>query len=133
MSTIKANTLLAANGSSTTPPSIPALDTRFATAWVLFDGVAVSGTSAAPIGRSYNVSSITDIATGRYYVNFTNAMNTDKYVTVAAGLSTANGTNRNASAAPFDTSKCYVNATITSTGSSNDIAFISLLVFGGQA
>ena len=133
MSTIKANTLLHSDGTSTTPPSIPALDTRFATAWVLFDGVAVSGTSAAPIGRSYNVSSITDIATGRYYVNFTNAMNTDKYVTVAAGLSTANGTNRNASAAPFDTSKCYVNTTVTNGGANNDIAFISLLVFGGQA
>ena len=67
MSTIKANTLLAADGTSTTQPSIPALDTRFAKAWVNFNGTGV-----VAIRDSYNVSSITDSSTGQYIINFTN-------------------------------------------------------------
>ena len=35
MSTIKANTLLHSDGSTTTQPSIPALDKRMAKAWSL--------------------------------------------------------------------------------------------------
>ena len=38
MSTIRTNTLLAADGSTTTEPSIPALDQRMAKAWVNFNG-----------------------------------------------------------------------------------------------
>ena len=80
MSTIKANTLLAADGSTTTQPSIPALDKRMAKAWVNFNG---QGTVA--IKDSYNVSSITDGGAGIYTVNFTNAMaNTDYSVSTGA-------------------------------------------------
>ena len=130
MSTIKANTLLHSDGTSTTAPSIPALDTRFATAWILFDGVQVNVTGNA-IQNSYNFSSITDVAAGRHYINFTNNMTTNNYVTVTSGLSTRNGTNREASAAPFDATKCYVNTRIDSSGGSADIAVVSLVVFGG--
>ena len=69
MSTIKANTLLHSDGSTTTQPSIPALDQRMAKAWARFNG---TGTPAF-IG-SYNCSSITDIGTGNYTVNFTSAI-----------------------------------------------------------
>ena len=69
MSTIKANTLLHSDGSTTTQPSIPALDTRMAKAWARFNG---TGTPAF-IG-SYNCSSITDHGTGNYTVNFTSAI-----------------------------------------------------------
>ena len=69
MSTIKANTLLHSDGTTTTQPSIPALDQRMAKAWARFNG---TGTPAF-IG-SYNCSSITDIGTGNYTVNFTSAI-----------------------------------------------------------
>ena len=69
MSTIKANTLLHSDGSTTTQPSIPALDTRMAKAWARFNG-----TSTPAFIGSYNCSSITDIGTGNYTVNFTTAM-----------------------------------------------------------
>jgi hypothetical protein len=78
MSTIKVGTLLAADGSTTTQPSIPALDTRMAKAWVNFNG---NGTVA--IRDSYNVSSITDAAAGNYRVNFATAMANNDYSAIA--------------------------------------------------
>ena len=49
-------------------------------AWVNFNG-----TGTVAIRASFNVSSITDVATGRYLVNFTTAMSDSNYVGV--GLS----------------------------------------------
>ena len=77
MSTIKVGTLLAADGSTTTQPSIPALDKRMAKAWVNFNGV---GTVA--IRDDYGVSSITDNATGKYRVNFSTLMTNGNYVAI---------------------------------------------------
>ena len=74
MSTIKVGTLLAADGSTTTQPSIPALDKRMAKAWV-----RLKGTGTVAIRSSYNVSSITDMETGNYRANFTNAMSDANY------------------------------------------------------
>jgi len=51
-----------------------------ATAWVNFNGV---GTVA--VRESYNVSSITDEATGRYTVNFSNTLSTSGYAVFAGG------------------------------------------------
>ena len=80
MSTIKANTLLHSDGSTTTQPSIPALDQRMAKAWVNFNG-----TGTVAIRDSYNVSSITDLGTGKYKTSFTTAMSNANYV--MAGMS----------------------------------------------
>lgn len=49
-----------------------------AKAWVNFNG-----TGTVAIRTSYNVSSITDLGTGSYQVNFTNAMPTADYVVTA--------------------------------------------------
>tara|TARA_R110000765_G_scaffold304989_1_gene398905 strand:+ start:139 stop:525 length:387 start_codon:yes stop_codon:yes gene_type:complete len=65
MSTIKANTLLHSDGSTTTQPSIPALDKRMAKVWGNF-----KGNNTVAINSSYGVSSITDLATGSYRVSF---------------------------------------------------------------
>ena len=78
MSTIKVGTLLAADGSTTTQPSIPALDTRMAKAWVVFNGTG----TVAVIG-SYGVSSVTDNAVGRYTVNFATAFANTNYCATA--------------------------------------------------
>ena len=71
MSTIKANTLLHSDGTTTTQPSIPALDKRMAKAWVLFDG---TNSGAIFPNGSYNVSSVTDNAVGDFSVNFATAL-----------------------------------------------------------
>ena len=91
MSTIKANTLLHSDGSTTNPPAIPALDQRMAKAWVNFNG-----TSTVAIRGSYNVSSVTDNSTGNYNVNFsTNMTNANYTVTFAVGDDMANTTLHN--------------------------------------
>ena len=81
MSTIKANTLLHSDGSTTTPPSIPALDKRMAKAWVAFNG-----SNTVSIDKSYNVSSITDIGTGKYRVNISPVMSDANYVWVGTAM-----------------------------------------------
>jgi len=73
MSTIKANTLLHSDGSTTTQPSIPALDQRMAKAWVNLN------MQSASINGSYNVSSITDKSSGDFSIAFTSAMASDDY------------------------------------------------------
>ena len=74
MSTIKVGTLLAADGSTTTQPSIPALDKRMAKAWVNFNG-----TGTVAIRDSEGISSITDLGTGEYQVIFTTALANANY------------------------------------------------------
>jgi len=81
MSTIKANTLLHSDGSTTTQPSIPALDKRMAKAWVVYSQV---GTTA--ILDSYNCSSITDREVGVSSVNMTNAISSVNYSVGASTL-----------------------------------------------
>ena len=123
MSTIKANTLLHSDGSTTNPPAIPALDQRMATAWVEFNG---TGTIA--INSSYNVSSLTDNSTGQYFVNFSNDMSNTVYP-VVAGTVVPNypGTIR---VNPVSVTRCRV-WTSSSTGSSyQDASVVSVLVFG---
>tara|TARA_R110000782_G_scaffold217345_1_gene304818 strand:+ start:390 stop:767 length:378 start_codon:yes stop_codon:yes gene_type:complete len=80
MSTIKVGTLLSADGSTTTQPSIPALDKRMAKAWVKFRGA-----DTLTIRDSYNVSSITDNGVGNYSMNFTTAMDNAHYGAVCNG------------------------------------------------
>ena len=84
MSTIKANTLLHSDGTTTTQPSIPALDTRMAKAWVVFNG---TGTLA--VLGSYGVSSVTDNAVGQYYINFAVAQANTNYAVICSAANTA--------------------------------------------
>jgi|TARA_R110000822_G_scaffold196662_1_gene334607 hypothetical protein len=76
MSTISANTFLAADGTPTTEPSIPALDQRMAKAWIVYDSLTNT------INDSYNVSSVSDGGAGVQTVNFTTAMSNASYTTV---------------------------------------------------
>ena len=85
MSTIKVGTILAADGSTTTQPSIPALDKRMAQAWVNFNG-----TGTVAIRDDYGVSSITDNGTGLYKVNFSTLMTNGNYVAIV-GAADPNG------------------------------------------
>ena len=125
MSTIKVGTLLAADGSTTTQPSIPALDKRMAQAWVNFNG-----TGNVAIATSFNISSITDINTGEYRANFTAAMPSS--YAVVAGILGATSSLYNSIVASGDValSANYVNLRIVhvnsgtpDTNSVNVIAF----------
>ena len=96
MSTIKVGTLLAADGSTTTQPSIPALDKRMAKAWVNFNGM-----NTVAINSSYNISSITDTAVGEYKAHFTTAMSNTNYCT-AIGVSVTSSTSNWATLGTFN-------------------------------
>jgi len=119
MSTIKANTLLHSDGTTTTQPSIPALDKRMAKAWVNFNG-----TGTVAIRDSYNVSSITDVATGKYNINFATAMANINY---SAALNIHHSPNSRYETAigfgttyNFETTRCQLITGISVYGSSNN-------------
>lgn len=78
------------NGVALTPPTISDVNNvaigTFCRAWVSFNG---SGTIA--IRASFNVSSITDVGTGSYRINFTNAMPDGNYVFAGNGQGSSSG------------------------------------------
>ena len=77
MSTLRVNTLQNTNG----------VEVYTAKAWVRIN--ITSGTPS--IAGSGNVSSITDDATGRFYVNFTNALPDTNYIAVCNATPYSNG------------------------------------------
>jgi hypothetical protein len=81
MSTIVAQTLSNGTVSTSTANCIQGS----AKAWVNFTG------STAAIRASYNVSSVTRTAAGRWTVNFTNAMTDANYVVTLAGQDSSAG------------------------------------------
>ena len=78
MSTIKANTLLHSDGSTTTQPSIPALAPAMAKAWCRW----AQGDHV--IDGSYGVSSITDTGVGFTQVAFSTALSSGNHATMLA-------------------------------------------------
>jgi hypothetical protein len=126
MSTIKANTLLHSDGSTTTQPSIPALDKRMAKAWVNFNG-----TGTVAIRDSENVSSVTDNGTGDYIGNFAVAMANTNYCVTSANT---NSESNNATLMPvtYATSSIRVSSR-NGSGSSMDGSVLNVTVMGGQA
>ena len=124
MSTIKANTLLHSDGSTTTQPSIPALDTRMAKAWINFNG-----TGSIAIRSSYGVSSIADVSTGKYTVNFSTNMPNVNYATIASygGHEPSGGQGVRT---PFATNDPQVGSTNMNVGNQNsDSPVMSVVIF----
>ena len=76
MSTIKVGTLLAADGSTTTQPSIPALAPAMARVWCKWHQ------NNQVIDGSYGVSSITDTGVGHTRVTFSTALSSGNHATV---------------------------------------------------
>jgi len=106
--------------------------TGIAKAWVQF----VGGTSPS-INGSFNVSSVTYVATGVYQINFTTAMSNSNYAPQAcyainAGTAYSAGCglfwNNSATTAPTTSSFYFVTAGITS-GPYNP-SYVSVVVFG---
>ena len=124
MSTIKVGTLLAADGSTTTQPSIPALDQRMASAWVNFNG---TGTIA--IRDSYNVSSLTDISTGNTFVNFATTMANANYTATIGDSNSGSTWTNSGRVAAFTTSS--LRTITTNTGAYYDELVVCVIVMGG--
>ena len=87
MSTIKTNTLQNAAGTKSVP--VDTVVDGSAKAWVNFNG-----TGTVAIRAAFNVSSITDLGTGNYRVNFTNALADANYAAeISTGLNASGGIN----------------------------------------
>jgi len=125
MSTIKANTLLHSDGSTTTQPSIPALDQRMAKAWVNFNG-----TSTVAIRSSYNVSSITDSGTGDYTANFAVAMANTNYAASSNVEPTVSNGGSDTYISSLATASCRLNH--FEVGTRRDGNPCNVIVMGGS-
>ena len=121
MSTIKANTLLHSDGSTTTQPSIPALAPAMARLWVEFDG------DDSVIYDSYNVSSITDNSgNGDYTVNFSITLSNTNYAESIQASGRTNTFNARGYGTKTTTSrliKTFLSNTTPSDG--NEVSYIA--------
>jgi hypothetical protein len=102
-----------------------------AKAWVNFNG-----TGTVAIRASYNVSSITDNGTGRYTVNFTNALANANYgasVTVSSmpGVSDANmvSTDCTNTTRTNPTTTAFTVTTFNAQFNAIDIEFVRVTIF----
>ena len=123
MSTIKANTLLHSDGSTTTQPSIPALDQRMASAWVAFNGSGI-------IKGDYGVSSITDSATGNYIVNFSTTRASVTYSAIAQTERQVAWTDGGIDVRNQTTSSVRVVNVEYASGAGADSPYVSVNIFG---
>ena len=126
MSLIKANDLTNVTGGIPTVKSQQLIPT----AWVNFNGT--SGTS---IRDSENVSSVVDIATGRWDVNFTVALANANYaVTVGSNDTTNIGSASGAGPYTFaHTTTDFTFVNVNYQGSYTALTSLSAIVMGGQS
>lgn len=125
MSKLKVTTI--ANATDTESVNVTNVVNGTAKAWVNFNGDNV-----ADIRGSFNISSVTDIAVGRYEVNFTVAFQDTNYACIGTcNYNTSGGGtnnyNRMVVSNPATTSKAYFN-TFT-TGSALDDVDINQAAF----
>tara|TARA_A100001201_G_scaffold1022_2_gene2602 strand:+ start:494 stop:877 length:384 start_codon:yes stop_codon:yes gene_type:complete len=126
MSTIKVTNLQdTSGGNSSTSEQIAR---GRAKAWVNFDGTF--GTSPfteanGGIRDSFNVTSVTDVGTGQYTVNFTNALSSSNYVVV--GMNHYGISHRGTS--PFSTTSFDVVTYNTSSAANTDYDYNDLAFF----
>ena len=127
MSTIKVNNLQTASGGSNSTPE--EIQQGRAKAWVNF-----KGTSTVTILDDFNVSTITDHATGQYTVNFSNAMPNANYA--FTGIVSSDGDNGNESivskhgSSTVTTSAIRIRVTKTSDAGYTDKYYTNLIIFG---
>ena len=127
MSTIKVNNLQDASGSSNSTPE--EIQQGRAKAWVNFQG-----TGTVTIRDDYNVSSVTDHATGQYTVNFTNAMPNVNYA--FTGINSSEGDSGHESivskhgGSTVTTSALRIRVTKTSDASYTNKTYTTVIIFG---
>jgi len=94
-------------------------------AWVNFNG-----TGTVAIRDSFNVSSITDNATGDYTLNFTNNMASANYVLCMSGSTNNSFARAGTQAASSMTASTARVFTANSSGSSVDREYCAVTIFG---
>lgn len=118
MSTLRLTTISNQSGSASVPSDT--VINGSAKAWVNFNG---AGTVA--IRAAFNVSSITDVSTGNWTVNFANALPDSNYASVGTndglggGLNYCSASGSNFGAGQRTTTACSV-ATLASNGAGVD-------------
>jgi len=98
-----------------------------AKAWVNFNGTGTIATRA-----SYNVSSLTDVSTGTYRVNFTTAMSDANYCNVASvnyDATTATGSSIGVDRGSQTTTYMYLEVRSAAQTADVDRAYIHAAVF----
>ncbi len=108
---------------------------QLATAWVNLNGANVTSTAdMTGVRDSFNVSSVTDDATGKYTVSFTTAMSNSNYCVVSSGHyfeTTVTGNAREVGANVLTTTSYQL--TVSYNGSSTqDAENVFSAVFGGN-
>lgn len=99
--------------------------TTNALAWVNFNG---TGTPA--IRSSYNVSSLTDVGTGEYTINFTTPLTTSTYATVVTSGGSSGERSILATAYSATTSSVNVITCICTNASVYDATNNNVAIFG---
>ena len=92
--------------------------------------------SGASVHDSFNQSSITDIATGRFSVDTTSALGNSDYSVVTSACNSANSTtntNRASQGTAVSSSQYYMCATVISSHTSTDAESCSGAVHGDLA
>ena len=101
---------------------------RIAKAWVNFDGTGTPG-----IRESYNVSSITDTATGRYTINFSTALATADFCfsgTAGNNASTSQSGRDIQNDGTRTTTSLPMSLSYNAPGTYRDDSYIGIMVFG---
>ena len=125
MSTLKVNTIQnTSGGSSSTPEQI---EQGRAKAWINFNG---QGTPS--IRDSFNVSSLTDVDTAKYHVNFSTNFANANYCTVGLGRADVNGGARIVVGFGTPLTSRYTLQTRNVSNNSEEIEEVNAAFFGDQ-
>lgn len=128
MSTLKVATIQDTSGNNSSTPAGIAAGT--AKAWISFNG-----TGTPSITQSFNVSSITDVNTGRFNINLTNAVSATACVVVGvAKQGNADNGDQKICVGSFDASRLPTTSsfpltTVSGTASLEDVGYIAAAVF----
>lgn len=128
MSTLKVATIQDTSGNNSSTPAGIAAGT--AKAWISFNG-----TGTPSITQSFNVSSITDVNTGRFNINLTNAVSATACVVAGvAKQGNADNGDQKVCVGSFDASRLPTTSsfpltTVSGTASLEDVGYIAAAVF----
>ena len=122
------STLVLKNGVANTPPTVQdSAGTQIGTfcrAWVNFNG-----TGTVAIRASFNVSSITDVGTGRYRLNFTTPLSDTNYAVNITGDASGGIVGASLASVASPTTSVYEFGTYSTGFTLQDCSFVNASVF----
>jgi hypothetical protein len=104
-----------------------------ATAWYMNTNLGVGNSDYVPGDRSHNISSIEQVSTGVYNINFADAMNDSNYAVVINGRGINNFPGGLVRGTVFDRTTTGFGVTIyNSIPATEDLKDVNIVVYGGQ-